>query len=106
VADLLASEIFAQQKEIVGRAHPGDELICRLLAALAARGGKLTKAALARAIAYPLFRLPGLLSNTQRVLNIDGFAVIGVDAESDTVVLDHSLLLVQFGLAAGGGRGR
>jgi hypothetical protein len=44
--------------------------------------------------------MQGLLSNTQRVLNVDGYPVIAVDAESDTVEFDRQMLLVQFGLAA------
>jgi hypothetical protein len=100
LVDVLASDVYASQKEIVGRAHPGDDVLGRLLAALDGRGGKLTKAALARAISYPVFRMQGLLSNTQRVLNVDGYPVIAVDAESDTVEFDRQMLLVQFGLAA------
>jgi len=102
LAGVVASDIYAIQKEIIGRAHVGDDTLGRILAALDARGGTLTKAALARAVAYPLFRMQGLLSNVQRVLNVDGYPVITVDSESDTVVLDRQLLLVQFGVAAGG----
>ncbi|NCY03486.1 MAG: BREX-2 system phosphatase PglZ, partial [Planctomycetia bacterium] len=101
VAEVFATEMFAMQKDIVGRAYPGDDVIGRMLAALDSRGGKLTKAALARAISYPLFRMQGLLSNTQRVLNVDGYPVIAVDAESDTVSLDQQVLFVQFGLTGG-----
>jgi hypothetical protein len=101
VVQVFATEVYALQREMAARAHPGDDLLGRVLTALDARGGKLTKPALARAIAYPLFRMPGLLSNVQRVLNVDGYPVVAVDAESDTVHLDRELLLVQFGVARG-----
>jgi len=101
VVKVFATEVYAMQREMAARAHPGDDLLGRILAALDARGGKLTKPALAREIAYPLFRMPGLLSNVQRVLNVDGYPVVAVDAESDTVQLDRELLLVQFGVARG-----
>jgi len=102
LAGVFASDVYATQKEIVGRAHPGDDAIGRVLTSLDSRGGKLTKAALARAISCPLFRIPGLLSNIQRVLNVDGYPVITVESESDTVAFDRQLLLVQLGITAGG----
>ena len=41
------------------------------------RGGKeSTSVALARALEFPALRLPGLLAKVQRVLNIDGYAVL------------------------------
>jgi len=35
-----------------------------------------------------------------RVLNIDGFAVLSRDEQSDSIELDHDLLLRQFDLLA------
>lgn len=99
LTDVFTSDVYAAQKEIVGRSHPGDDVVGRILSALDARGGTLTKPALARAISYPLFRMQGLLSNAQRVLNVDGYQVIAIDTESDTVKLEHETLFVQFGVA-------
>jgi hypothetical protein len=95
---LLASPLFADQKKLSGRAVPPDEAFADLLTALDTAGGKLTAAALARRLGLPLFRLRGLLAVVQRVLNIDGFAVLGRDEQSDTVELDRLLLLRQFDL--------
>ena len=77
---------------------PADDLFTRLLAAIESRGGKITSAALARAIEYPPLRLRGLLAVSQRVLNIDGYAVLTRDEASDTVELNRQLLCRQFGL--------
>ena len=63
-----------------------------------ARGGKLTSVALARALEFPALRLPGLLAKAQRMLNIDGYAVLSRDDASDTVELNRELLLKQFDL--------
>jgi hypothetical protein len=54
--------------------------------------------ALARALAFPALRLSGLLAKAQRVLNIDGYAVLSRDDASDTVELNRELLLKQFDL--------
>jgi len=103
VAEVIATDAFAAQKKLAIRGYPGDEMLGRLLATLDARGGKLTTPALARTLGYALIRIPGLLSIAQRIFNVDGYPVISVDSQSDTVHLDKQTLLVQFGLAPGGG---
>lgn len=98
ITRLLASPVFEEQKRLGGRGLPGDELFTKLLAALDRRGGKMTSVALARALEFPAMRLPGLLAKVQRVLNIDGYGVLGRDDASDTVELNRKLLLKQFDL--------
>jgi hypothetical protein len=100
VAALLACPLFAEQKRLGGRTVPADDVFARLLAALDGAGGKMTATALARRLETPLFRLRGLLAVVQRVLNVDGYAVLGRDEASDTVELNHDLLLHQFDLLA------
>ena len=98
VPRLVASAVFEQQKQLGGRGLPGDEVFSKLLVTLDRRGGKMTSVALARALEFPTLRLPGLLAKAQRVLNIDGYAVLSRDDASDTVELNRELLLKQFDL--------
>ncbi len=98
VTALLASQVFAEQKQLAGRAVPADEVFTKLLSAIDGRGGKMTAAALARAIGLPPMRLSGLLAVASRVLNVDGYAVLSRDDASDTIELDRPLLLKQFDL--------
>jgi hypothetical protein len=98
----LASEVFESQKRLATRGYPGDDTIKKLLTILEARGNTSTFAAISRSLPHPLFRLKGLLSQVQRVLNIDGYPVIAVDTESESVVLQKHILLVQFGVSEGG----
>jgi hypothetical protein len=100
LAALVVSSLFLDQKKLGGRMVPADNIFIRLLASLDGAGGKLTATALARKLELPLFRLRGLLAVVQRVLNIDGFAVLGRDEQSDTIELDRTLLLRQFDLLA------
>jgi hypothetical protein len=100
LAALVVSSLFLEQKKLGGRMVPADDIFIRLLASLDGAGGKLTATALARKLELPLFRLRGLLAVVQRVLNIDGFAVLGRDEQSDTIALDRALLLRQFDLLA------
>jgi hypothetical protein len=98
VAALLACPLFAEQKRLGGRTVPADDVFARLLTALNGAGGKMTATALTRRLETPLFRLRGLLAVVQRVLNVDGYAVLGRDEASDTVELNRDLLLRQFDL--------
>ena len=98
VSRLLTSPVFEEQKRLGGRGLPADDVFAKLLGTLDRRGGKLTSVALARALAFPALRLSGLLAKAQRVLNIDGYAVLSRDDASDTVELNRELLLKQFDL--------
>jgi hypothetical protein len=102
IAALLACPLFGQQKRLGGRTVPADELFGKLLAALDGAGGKMTATALARRVGMPLFRLRGLLAVVQRVLNVEGYAVLRRDESSDTVELNRDLLLSQFELVPEG----
>ena len=98
ISRLHLSHVYEEQKRLGGRSVPADALITRLLHAIDERGGKITSAALARAIQMPPLRLRGLLAIAQRVLNVDGYEVLSRDDVSDTIQLDRALLLKQFDL--------
>ncbi|RLS71056.1 MAG: BREX-2 system phosphatase PglZ [Planctomycetota bacterium] len=98
ISRLLLSHVYDEQKRLGGRSVPADAVITRLLHAIDERGGKITSAALARAIQMPPLRLRGLLAIAQRVFNVDGYEVLSRDDVSDTIQLDRALLLKQFDL--------
>ncbi|MBX6311844.1 MAG: BREX-2 system phosphatase PglZ [Isosphaeraceae bacterium] len=98
IDDLFRSPTFKEQKKLAGRTVPPDDTFRGLLLALERRGGKLTSGALAIAMNYPAMRLRGLLAVMQRVLNIEGYAVLTRDDASDTVELNRELLKRQFDL--------
>ena len=94
---LFASKVFQAQAEQVKRGLPQDDGVIRaILTALGHRGDRMTRAALAREIDAPEFRLRGLLTALGRLLNIEGYAVLRIDEASDTVILDRALLERQF----------
>jgi len=98
ISRLRLSHVYEEQKRLAGRSVPADAVITRLLQAIDERGGKITSAALARAIQMPPLRLRGLLAIAQRVFNVDGYEVLSRDDVSDTIQLDRALLLKQFDL--------
>jgi hypothetical protein len=93
---LFASETYAVQRRLAGRAAPADELVRRLLTSLALRGGRMTRAGLSQAVEMPIFRLGGLVSAARRVLNVDQAQVLKDDGED--IVFDEALLRRQFTL--------
>ena len=103
IGALLASPIYASQRQLAARVAPPDDKMRLLLAALSERGGKLSKAALAHRLSLPEVRVGGLLSAVRRLLNVDQAAVLGIDETAGTVELNVTLLHQQFRLPGLGG---
>jgi len=93
---LLASETWAAQRKLAGRAVLDDDRARVLLAAIDARGGVVARDVLAADTEIPPLRLGGTLTALRRLLNVEGYPV--VDLGDDTVRLDKRLLHTQFGL--------
>lgn len=95
---LMASEMMALQRQLASRVALPEERIRAILIALDERGGKLTRPALAKRIGVPPLRLGGMISALRRLLNVEGYAVLSVDEQADTVELNRKELFTQFGL--------
>ena len=98
IKTLLESEVFAVQKKLAGRVRVDGTALKRLLTALASRGGSMTIPALAGAVEVAEHRLPGLLAQVQRLLNVEGYAILDRQEAANTVVLNIPLLKKQFEL--------
>jgi hypothetical protein len=101
IESLLASPTYAAQRGLAGRGAPDDPVVRALVTALAARGGRLSRTALAQALKLPAFRASGLVNATRRVLNVDQAQVLSIDTNADEVVLDVRLLRLQFEIGGG-----
>lgn len=96
---VLKSKPYAAQKKLAGRAAPSDEAMSALLSGLLAHPGqRLSPALAASALAVPVSRLRGAIPQAQRLLNVEGYAVLRLDADGQTLVLDEALLREQFGM--------
>ncbi|MFQ5473794.1 MAG: BREX-2 system phosphatase PglZ, partial [Dehalococcoidia bacterium] len=100
ITELLNSEVLVSQKQRAGRVPIEDRMLRELLEALASRGGSMTASALASATGTPEHRLSGLLAVMQRVLNVEGYAILDRQDVSNTVVLNITLLKKQFELGS------
>jgi hypothetical protein len=96
---VLKSAAYATQKKIAGRMSVTDEQIHGLLdALLSAPGHRLVPALAAAALAVSPVMLRGAVLHAQRLLNVEGYPVLRVDADGSTVILDEVLLREQFGI--------
>lgn len=102
IAVLLASSIYASQKQLAARVALPDDKMRLLLVSLTERGGKLTRAALSQRLGLPEVRLGGLLSAVRRMLNVDQAPVLTVDESAGTIELNRALLTQQFRIPAQG----
>jgi hypothetical protein len=98
-AAVLKSAVYAAQKKVAGRVSVTDEQIRGLLdALLGAPSHRLVPALAATALAVSPVTLRGAVLHAQRLLNVEGYPVLRVDADGATVILDEALLREQFGI--------
>ncbi len=96
---VLKSAAYAAQKKVAGRVSLTDDQVRGLLDALmAAPGHRLVPARAAAALTVSPVMLRGAVLHVQRLLNVEGYPVLRVDADGGTVILDEALLREQFGI--------
>lgn len=100
VTALLASPVYQRRKKMQGRAALDDGRVAAMLTALVTAGGRATVESVAASADIPQHRAWQTLGALRRLLQVDGYAVIDLDADEHTVVLDERLLRDQFGLGA------
>jgi hypothetical protein len=94
-ARVTACMLYTAQRAFVRKA-PGDPEVAVVIDALDQAGGKLPVTALSTVAGQPPFRMAGYLAQLGRLLNVDGYAVIGVTDEGRTAELNAVLLREQF----------
>jgi hypothetical protein len=93
------SAAYANQRKIAGRLSVADDKVADLLTALFdAPGFRLGSAQAALVLAVPQQAVRGAILHVQRLLNIEGYPVLRIDADGATVILDQALAREQFGL--------
>lgn len=99
-AALLASPTYADQKRMAGRVDVRDEQVAGLVAALLdAPGHRLAPQPAALALGEAPARMRGALAQVRRLLGIEGYEVLSVDADGGSLLLDEHLLREQFSLS-------
>ena len=97
-SNLIASATYQGRRGMAGRRPIDDTVAVTLVASLESGGGRAHRDTLAGAAGVPASTFAGLLASFRRVLNVEGYSVIELDADGVTVLLDVALLREQFHL--------
>lgn len=95
---LLSSSVFKQNQARAGRIPVSDQQLRELLSLLARGQGTAMTGTIVQKLGIPRIRLRGFLAAVQKLLNVDGYPVLKVDREAETVKLDQDSLKTQFEL--------
>lgn len=99
-AAVVRSSVYAEQRTLAGRVSITDQQLSALLTGLlAAPSRRLPPTAAALAVGVAPSALRGAVLHAQRLLNVEGYAVLRFDADGATVVLDEAALREQFELS-------
>lgn len=97
-SEVVSSEVYAAQKEYVRKA-PEAKVVAAVVDALVTAGGTMSPAALAAAISATgrvRRNIEGFVATVQRLLNVEGYPVLGFIDGGHAVKLDVPLLRGQF----------
>jgi PglZ domain len=94
-AQVIASGRMADQRQFARRA-PDNARVAALIDGLEQAGGRVTIAEAARITGESPVRMSGYLAQVARLLNVDGYRVIGTTDGGRTVELNTQLLRQQF----------
>lgn len=97
---LVRSETYRQRQARASRHPIDDQTVRAIVATLVAGAGRAHRDTVAVAAGVAASSLPGVLAALRRLLNVDGYAVVDLDPDQVTVVLDEALLREQFELGA------
>jgi len=103
---LFASETYANQRKIAGRATLADDLARRMIEVFVESDSagtdspKITEQALAARLASSVSDTRKRVTMLRNLLNVDGYEVLG-QPDRDSLALDIKLLKTQFALVGG-----
>ncbi len=97
---VIRSATYKAQRRLAGRVSTTDEHVRSLLTRLLAGGNRLAPGVAATALDVPVSALRGAVAHVQRLLNVEGYAVLRRDSDGETLILDDALLREQFEVSA------
>lgn len=97
VSRVLGSNVYADQLRLAGRAASG-EIVQTVLRTLVSHGGRAHQETVAAAAGLPYASMGHGLAVVKRVLNVEGYEILSVDSDGESLRLDLELLKDQFGV--------
>lgn len=100
VTALLASDVYRVRRKLAGRTALPDERVSALLTALILAGDRARLDTLAADAGIPAHRIGLTVTALRRLLQVEGYPVLDIDPDGQTLVLDERLLRDQFQLGS------
>jgi hypothetical protein len=100
VAALLASPIYRSRQKLAGRATLPDSRVAAVVSVLIEAGGRARVDSVAAAAGIPAHRIHLTIAALRRLLQVEGYPVLDVDPDGQTLLLDERLLREQFQLGS------
>ncbi len=101
VLALLASPVYRARHKLAGRATLPDARVAALLTALVTAGGRARIDSVAAQAGIPAHRITLTITALRRLLQVEGYPVLDLDPDGQTLMLDERLLRDQFQLGSG-----
>ncbi|MEZ5087429.1 MAG: BREX-2 system phosphatase PglZ [Tessaracoccus sp.] len=96
---LVTSSTYKAQRKLAGRLAVTDVAIAGLVDALStAAGQRLSLPRVASILSVPPNRVPMVMSQVAKLLNVEGYPVVAMDPSTQAVILDVALLTEQYGV--------
>jgi len=100
VTALLQSPTYRGRHKLTGRAALPDARVGALLSALLAAGGRARVDSVAAEAGIPAHRINLTVTALRRLLQVEGYPVLDIDPDGQTLVLNERLLREQFQLGS------
>ncbi len=95
---LFASEVYAAQRVLAADGAPDDDAVRAALDSLVEANGRLPVLSLAKEPSVARSQAWRAVTDLRRLLNVDGYPVLRLSADSEHLELDTTLLTDRFGL--------
>ena len=95
---MLTAPAYRRAREAAGRSAPPDLVVAQVLGLLLSSGGRAPVEAVAAIAGVPPGRGQMVMAGLRRLLNVEAYPVLAVDADGRTVVFDEVLWRQQFGI--------
>ncbi len=96
IGQLLQSPVYLQVRERAGRTAISDEHLQGLLRLLEKHRWQVMEAVMCTELMIPKLRVRGFLAGVQKLLNVDGYPILSVEREAQTIRLNVADLKKQF----------
>lgn len=96
VEGLLCSPVYRQVRDRAGRTAISDEHMQGLLKLLEKHRWQVMEAVMCSELLIPKLRIRGFLAGAQKLLNVDGYPILSVERDSQTIRLNMADLKKQF----------